>query len=83
MKVRVRFEVWCLEFGFYFGLLAEFVCSDSIEFFVAFHRNDLCSICVDGVIRTFSEEIKTLLLQVSDEITSFDRHAQPLRAFVQ
>jgi hypothetical protein len=42
---------------------------------MAFDGDDLHSVGVNGVIRTFPEEIETMLLQVSDEITSFDRHA--------
>jgi hypothetical protein len=50
---------------------------------MAFYRNDLGSICVDGVIRAFPDEIETMLLHVSNEITPFDRHAEPQWAVAQ
>ena len=71
------------EFGFNSGLLTEFVGGDAIELPMALDGNDLSSVGVDGVIRTFPEEIETMLLQVSDEITSFDRHAGPRWAVAQ
>ena len=49
---------------------------------MAFDGNDLVSINVDSMIRTFPEEIKTILLHVSDEITPFGRHAEPQWAIV-
>ena len=82
MKNRIDLE-GISELGFNAGLLAEFVGGDAIELFVAFDRNYLCSVGIDGVICTLSEKIETILLQVSDEITSFDRHAGPLWAVVQ
>ena len=65
------------EFGFHSSLLAEFVCCDSIELSVAFDWYSFLSISVNSVICTFTENIETMLLQVSDEITPFDRHAVP------
>ena len=50
---------------------------------VAFDRDYFCAIGVNGVVRTLSEEIETMLFQVSNEITSFDRHAQPQWAVAQ
>ena len=61
-----------LEFGFQAGLLAKFVCGDSIELPMTFDWNDLRSVGVDGMIRTFPEQMEMMLLEVSDEITSFD-----------
>jgi hypothetical protein len=40
----------CLEFGFYSGLLAEFIGGDSIELFVSLDGNDLFTVGVNGVI---------------------------------
>jgi hypothetical protein len=83
-KLRLNTSLLHLsKLGFNAGLLAEFVGGDAIEFFVAFDGNYLRSVGVNGVICTLSEKIETMLLQVSDEITSFDRHAQPLWAVVQ
>jgi hypothetical protein len=71
------------EFGFDICLFAEFVGGDSVELFVAFDWYYFCAIGENGMIRTFSEEVKTMLLQVSNEITSFDRHGQSQWAVAQ
>ena len=65
------------------GLFAEFVGGNSIDLFVSFDWNDLRSIRVNGMIGTLSEEIETMLFQVSNKITSFDRHAQHPCSVVQ
>ena len=62
------------------GLLADLVGSYPIKLFVAFDRNYFCTVCVNGVVGTFSQQIETILLQVSNEITSLDRHVEPLWA---
>jgi len=64
-------------------LLAEFVCGNSIKLIVALDRNNLRAIGVKRVIGAFSQKIETILFQVSEEIMSFDRHAQPLWAVAQ
>ena len=66
-------ECWS-EFGLDTGLLADLVGSNPIKLFVAFDGNYFGAICVDRVVGTFSQQIETLLLQVSNEITSLDRH---------
>ncbi len=65
------------------GLFAEFIGGNSIHLFVSLDRNNLRSIRVNGMVGTFSEQIETMLFQVSNKITSFNRHAQHPCAVVQ
>ena len=68
------------EFRLDASLLADFVGGNPIKLFVAFDGNYFGTICVDGVVGAFSQQIEIILLQVSNEITSLDRHVQPLWA---
>jgi hypothetical protein len=45
---------------------------------MAFDGDYLGTIGVDGVVGAFPQQIETILLQVSNEITSLDRHVEPL-----
>jgi len=61
-------------------LLADFIGGNAIKLFVAFNRNYFGTICVDGVVGTLSQQIEIILLQMSNEIMSLDRHVEPLWA---
>ncbi len=67
-----RISVW------YASLLADFVGGNPIKLFVAFNGNYFGTICVDGVVGTFSKQMEIILLQASNQITSLDRHVEPL-----
>ena len=58
-------------------MLAYFVGGNPVKLFVAFDGYYFGSICVEGVVGAFSQQIEIILLQVSDEITSLDRHVEP------
>jgi hypothetical protein len=61
-------------------LLTDFVGGNAIKLFVAFDGNYFGTVCVDGVVGTFSQQIEIILLQVSNQVTSLDRHVEPLQA---
>ena len=54
------------------GLLADLVCRDPIKMFVAFDRNYLRAVCINGVVGTFPEEIEAVLFKVSNQVTTLD-----------
>lgn len=68
------------ELGLDPSLLADFVGGNPIELFVALDGNYFGTIGVDGVVSAFSQQIEMILLQMSDEITSLDRHVESLWA---
>ena len=65
------------------GLLADLVGRNPIKLFVAFDRNYFGTIGVNGMVCTFSPQIETILLQISNKFTSLDRHVEPLWAVAQ
>jgi hypothetical protein len=65
------------------SLLADFIGGNPIKLFVPFDGNHSGTICVDRVVGTFSQQIKSVLLKVPNEVTSLDRHAEPLWATAQ
>ena len=75
-------ESWS-EFRLDTGLLADLVGRNPIKLFVAFDRNYFGTVGVNGVVCTFSQQIETILLQISNKFTSLDRHVEPLRAVAQ
>lgn len=68
------------ELGREASLLADFVSRDSVKLPVAFDRNDLDVIGVNGMVAAFPEEMEAVFFQIASEITSLDRHAEPLQA---
>ena len=64
-------------------MLADLIGRNSVELPVAFDRDDLDIIDVDGMITAFPEQPEAVFLQMSNEITSFDRHVQPPREVVR
>ena len=65
------------------GLLADFVGSDSIYLFVTFDRYYLGAVRINGVVAAFPEQVKVVFHQISDKVTSFDRHVELLPAVVR
>jgi hypothetical protein len=53
-------------------LLADFVSRDPIKLFVAFDRDYLDVIGVDGVVAALPEQAEAVLLQIPDKVTSLD-----------
>jgi len=68
-----------LELWFQASLFADFVRSDSIKKSVPFNWNSLYVICIYGMILPFAQQIKSTLFQISDQITSFNRHVSRFR----
>lgn len=60
------------ELGREAGLLADFVRRDPIKLFVAFDRDYLDVIGVDGVVAALPEQAEAVLLQIPDKVTSLD-----------
>jgi len=54
------------------SLLADLIGSNSVNFLVSFHWNDLGAICVNGMITAFPEQMKAVVRQVPNEVTPFD-----------
>jgi hypothetical protein len=59
-------------------LFADFVGCDSIELLVSLDWDSLDVVGVNGMAAALSEQMEAISLQITDEITSFDRHVEPL-----
>jgi hypothetical protein len=55
VKTELHILEGFLEFGLDVGLLTNFVCGDAVKLIVAFYRDYIFTICVDGVISAFPE----------------------------
>ena len=75
-------ETWS-EFRLDTGLLADLVGGNPVKLLVAFDRNYFGAVCINGVVCTFSQQIETILLQISNKFKSLDRHVEPLWAVAQ
>jgi len=56
------------------SLLAQLIGRDSIKRPVPFHRDDLISICVDGMLCALSQEPESMLLEVANQVSTPNRH---------
>ena len=56
------------EFRMDSGLLTDFVSSDSINLFVTFDRNNFGTVCVNGMIAAFPEQVNAIFHQMSDGV---------------
>ena len=72
-----------LVFWLYASLFAYLICGDPIKLFVSLYRNYFRVICINGMVATFTQQIKTVLLQVPNEIPSLNRHIIPLPLIVR
>ena len=59
-------------------LLADFVSRDPVKLSMTLDRDYLDVIGVDGVVGALPEQAEAVLLQMTDKITSLDRHAESL-----
>lgn len=67
MRLKLRFQP---------SLFAQLVCSYPVECSMTFYRNCFYSVCVDRMIRSFAEKIKTVVLKIFDNISAFNGHCQ-------
>ena len=56
-------------------LLAQLVRCDSIKLPMSLDRDRLVSVCIDGMIDTFAQQVETVYLEVACEVTPLHRHA--------
>ena len=71
------------KFWFKSGLFANFVGSNSIEDSMSLDWNGFYIICVYRMFCTLTQKPKRIFLKVSDQLTPFDRHPEPLLEVVQ
>ena len=61
-----------LKFWLDTSLLTNFVCRDSVKLLVAFDGNYLDVVGIDRVVTSLSQQIESVLFQVSDKFTLLD-----------
>ncbi len=66
------------EFRLDTSLFADFVGGNPVKLFMALDGNYFATIGIDGVVGALSQQVETITLQVPNEITSLDRHVEPL-----
>ena len=67
------------KFGRDSSLFAELICGDAVNRAVSLDRYCPVSICIDGVVCTFSKEVEAVLPKVPNQVASVDRHIRPLQ----
>ncbi len=59
-------HVEVLKFWFYCSLFAKLISGNAIQLFLAFDRHCLAAVGVDGVLPSFTHQVKSVLFKVSN-----------------
>jgi hypothetical protein len=53
-------------------LLTKLICCDAVELPMSLDRNNLGSVCINGVVRAFTKQVETPFFEIANQIIALD-----------